>query len=99
MQRRRGDRFVVDPDFREETATDSEAKVANDGSITIGYQPSLDQVSAFQHEGLMDSDLLADDVERLTKVCKEILPSVQSCLIQSLKAGAKTTKTKGKDKK
>ena len=90
---------MVDPDFKEETRTDSEDKSENDGAVTIGYQPSLDQVSAFQHEGLMDSDLLAEDVERLTKVCKETLPSVQNCLIQSLKAGAKSAKKKGKQNK
>jgi hypothetical protein len=43
------------------------------------------QVAALLHEGTSSTDSLVSEVETLTSLCKEILPCVQQCLVQSVK--------------
>lgn len=56
------------------------------GTLTLGYLPTQEQVAALLEEGPVAPDTLAEDIEELIRVAKEVLPSVQECLIASVKA-------------
>ena len=55
------------------------------GQLTIGYQPSLEQLALISHQGHMPIDLLTQDARKLAKICSDIAPNVHLCLVESLK--------------
>ena len=83
---------MVDPnsgeieDFDTDNGQESHSKGNRSvGQITIGYQPSLEQLALLSQEGFMSTDHLMEDTRRLTQVCSELLPCVQTCLVQAIK--------------
>ena len=80
---------MIDPsdaDLADVASHDSSSSEEEEGRFTIGYLPTQEQVAALLEEGPVSTDTLADDIEELIGVAKEILPSVQQCLIQSVQA-------------
>jgi hypothetical protein len=57
----------------------------NVGQITIGYQPSLEQIALMSQEGHMSTDHLIKDSRQLTKLCSELVTNVHHCLVDSVK--------------
>lgn len=81
--KRVGQRRLVDPTLNEEET------VVNDedsGCVTVGYQPSLEQIALLSQEGHMSADSLMSDVRHLTQLCNDLVPNVHKCLVDSVKA-------------
>ena len=93
FQLRRNERVLIDPTRTEESsAEDANSSVTTNesvGQITVGYQPSLEQIALMSQEGCMTPDHLLEDTKRLTKVCSELVTNVQMCLVDSVKSSAK----------
>ena len=95
FQLRRNERVLIDPTRTEESSaedTNSLNEIARNesvGQITVGYQPSLEQIALMSQEGCMTPDHLLEDTKRLTKVCSELVTNVQMCLVDSVKSSAK----------
>ncbi|TRY72445.1 hypothetical protein TCAL_13629 [Tigriopus californicus] len=90
---RKNDLILVDPTLNEELGASEGCDLDSEGHaslLTIGYQPSLDQLVAYQHEGIITVDQIDQDVELLMKKCKGFLPNVQCCLLESLKIQTKS---------
>jgi len=91
------ERVVIDPTRIEESESDelqnppSSSSFAGSrsrsfGQITLGYQPSLEQIALMSQEGHMTTDHLMEDTKRLTKVCTDLVSNVQMCLVESVKS-------------
>ena len=57
------------------------------GQITIGYQPSLEQIALLTSEGHMTTDHVIKDVKTLAKNSSELVRQLQLCLVESVKEG------------
>jgi len=98
---RYNERVIIDPTSLEESASedsDSIFAVGNNqqgsqrsvGQITIGYQPSLEQIALMSQGGNMKTDHLMEDSRKLTKVCSDLVTNVQMCLVDSIKSSSKS---------
>ena len=76
--KRLNDRVLIDP-------TKAEEEKIGEGQITIGYQPSLEQVSLMTSEGHMSKEHLIKDLKLLAKQSSELVRQLQICLVQSVK--------------
>ena len=89
FQKRLGDkRTLIDPCKLEEEIGEENCC----GQITIGFQPSLEQVALISQEGHVSLDSLTKDTKQLSKTCSELLPIVHSCLVQSVKSSEEESK-------
>jgi len=73
----------------DEVNKDSGASTTDEdrGQITIGYQPSLEQIALLTSEGHMTSDHVIKDVKTLAKNSSELVRQLQLCLVESVKEG------------
>ena len=55
------------------------------GQITIGYQPSLEQIALLTSEGHMTTEHVIKDVKTLAKNSSELVRQLQLCLVESVK--------------
>ena len=74
-------RVFIDPDKNEEEMYDE----TECGQMTIGFQPSLEQVALVSQEGHVNLESLTKDTKQLSKMCTELMPIVHSCLVQAIK--------------
>ena len=74
-------RVFIDPDKTEEEMYDE----TECGQMTIGFQPSLEQVALVSQEGHVNLESLTKDTKQLSKMCTELMPIVHSCLVQAIK--------------
>ena len=81
--KRLSDRVLIDPTKAEEEEV-GEGQFDR-GQITIGYQPSLEQVSLMTSEGHMSKEHLIKDLKLLAKQSSELVRQLQLCLVQSVK--------------
>ena len=81
--KRFNDRVLIDPTKAEEEKI-GEGQFDR-GQITIGYQPSLEQVSLMTSEGYMSKEHLIKDLKVLAKQSSELVRQLQLCLVQSVK--------------
>ena len=56
------------------------------GQLTIGYQPTLEQMPLVSQEGHLTADRLVEEVQDLTKAASRLSANVKSCLEESLKS-------------
>jgi len=65
---------------------EEESMIGPDGSscLTIGYQPSSEQISCLLHEGWIDKATMSEDIDYLTGLCNNLLPNLQKCLVNSI---------------
>ena len=103
FQLRYNERVIIDPTKLEENAseesdTSDQMDTGNNessqsvGQITIGYQPSLEQIALMSQEGNVKTDHLIEDTKKLTKVCSDLVTNVQMCLVESIKSSAAASK-------
>ena len=52
----------------------------NNSNVVIGYMPSLQQICAYSHEGISQTESLNEIMKILTEYCLKLQPVVQSCL-------------------
>jgi len=71
---------LTDPTLSEETTQDQDKS----SCLTIGFQPSSEQLACVLHEGCIERSTMSKDIEYLTGVCNSLLPNVQKCLIDSI---------------
>jgi len=88
LKRVKGDRFT-DPTLDEELHHESEES----SCLTVGFQPSSEQLACLLHEGSIDKSTMSKDIEYLTGVCNSLLPNVQKCLIDSVQNDENSGKT------
>ena len=84
---RSNDRVVIDPTSSEEDL-DVPSSASGDrsvGQITIGYQPSLEQIALMSQQGHMTTTHLIQDSRQLSKLASELVPNLQLCLVNSVK--------------
>ena len=78
--------MLIDPSKQEEESEEmspmSEKVV---GQITIGYQPSLEQIALLAQEGHVSTAHLIQDTQVLTKISAELKPNIHTCLVESIK--------------
>ena len=74
--------FLFLEDTGASTTTDEDR-----GQITIGYQPSLEQIALLTSEGHMTTDHVIKDVKTLAKNSSELVRQLQLCLVESVKEG------------
>jgi len=98
---RYNERLIIDPTSLEESASEDSDSIFAVGSnqqgsqrsvgqITIGYQPSLEQIALMSQGGNMKTDHLMEDSRKLTKVCSDLVTNVQMCLVDSIKSSSKS---------
>ena len=84
-----GGTLLIDPNSDElSEAADSnpDPEAVSEGTLTLGYLPTQEQVAALSEEGPVSPETLTEDLATLIEVAKAVLPSVQQCLIESVKA-------------
>ena len=52
----------------------------NNGNLTVGYMPSLEQVCAFVHEGLSTAEQLEKVLQMTIDYSRKVHPAAQKCL-------------------
>ena len=90
LQKRLNERVFIDPtNSEEELVADGVSlgsQIGEDrGQITIGYQPSLEQVALMTSEGHMTSNNFIKDVKTLAKLSSKLVQKMQLCLVESVK--------------
>jgi len=83
--------IVVDPSSDEEQLCISETSrsVTNDSTLTIGYMPSLRQVSALLLDGVIDQATNQKCIAACIETCVKLYPVLQLCIKESLKSDEK----------
>jgi len=74
-----GDTYLVDPAMEEEWRPVTKCDT-NNSNVVIGYMPSLQQICAYSHEGISQTESLNEIMKILTEYCLKLQPVVQSCL-------------------
>jgi exosome complex component MTR3 len=83
---------LVNPSATEERyIPESKESTTDDSSLTIGYMPSLRQVSALVQGGLVDLVTNEKYINTCIEMCVRMYPVLQKCLADSL--ASKETKT------
>ena len=77
---------MVDPNKLEEGSDNEITGVPRSvGQITIGYQPSLEQIALMAQDGHLSTEDLMKDTRQLTQLCSHIVSNVHLCLVDSIK--------------
>lgn len=79
--RQDGASYVADPCYGEETGS-------GQGSLTVAFLPSLDQISGLQSDGEMAEDTLTAGVRTCIEGCYKLYPVVQQVLSRSVSRAA-----------
>ncbi|VDI56956.1 exosome complex component MTR3 [Mytilus galloprovincialis] len=78
------DKVLTDPTVNEEYDSQN-SKELNHGSITIGFMPSLNQISAITSKGEIQIDFLKRAMTDCVEACQKIYPAMQQTLHTSIK--------------
>lgn len=81
--RQDGASYVADPSYAEENHQAWGAG-GDQGSLTVAFLPSLNQVSGLQSDGQMAEDTLAAGVRACIEGCYKLYPVVQQALSRSV---------------
>lgn len=84
--RQDGASYVVDPSYAEENSPGSLG--SNQGSLTVAFLPSLNQISGLQSDGEMAEDTLTAGVRTCIEGCYKLYPVVQRVLSRSVSRAA-----------
>ncbi|CAE1138284.1 MTR3 [Acanthosepion pharaonis] len=77
-----GDIVLLDPSENEEFKPQMDLQV-NNGSLTVGYMPSLNQISALTSSGECQLDVLTKAIKLCIENCQKVYPVIQHCLMKS----------------
>lgn len=80
--RQDGASYVADPSYGEETSRASVggSSSSSQGSLTVAFLPSLNQISGLQSDGEMAEDTLTAGVRTCIEGCYKLYPVVQQVL-------------------
>ena len=70
---------LLDP-TKEEEWTPTVDSDENNGNLTVGYMPSLEQVCAYVHEGVSTAEQLEKVLTMTIDYCRKVQPAAQRCL-------------------
>lgn len=79
--RQDGASYLADPSYAEES---SRGAGSSQGSLTVAFLPSLNQISGLQSDGEMAEDTLAAGVRSCIEGCYKLFPVVQQVLSRSV---------------
>ncbi|XP_046548922.1 exosome complex component MTR3-like [Haliotis rubra] len=88
----RGDTILLDPTESEEYKPELTAE-KNNGSVTVGLMPSLNQVSAITSKGEIDFQLATKAIKDCVETCQRLYPVLQQALETALKQRLKDADT------
>lgn len=77
------DLVLVDPSEEEEYKSRDDNPV-NHGSVTVGFMPSLNQVSAITSKGEIEFEVIKKAMNQCVSVCQTLYPILQKCLNDSV---------------
>lgn len=80
--RQDGASYVADPSYGEESSRASVG--SSQGSLTVAFLPSLNQISGLQSDGEMAEDTLTAGVRTCIEGCYKLYPVVQQVLSRSV---------------
>lgn len=85
--RQDGASYVADPSYGEETSrasVGSSSSSSSQGSLTVAFLPSLNQISGLQSDGEMAEETLRAGVRACIEGCYKLYPVVQQVLSRSV---------------
>lgn len=87
--RQDGDTYLTDPTFLEETTSwASSDSVESQGSLTVAFLPSLNQISGLQSDGEIGENTLTTGVRTCIDGCYKLYPVVQQALTKTVRRKA-----------
>lgn len=78
-----GDKLLMDPTADEEYSAERDSGI-NQGSVTLGLMPSLNQVSAVTSRGEIQFELIKQAVQQCSQVCVQVYQVCQHVLSRSM---------------
>lgn len=85
--RQDGASYVVDPTYTEENSLSSVSS-ENQGSLTVAFLPSLNQISGLQSDGEMTEENLTAGVRTCIEGSYKIYPVIQQALAKAVRRAA-----------
>lgn len=85
--RQDGTSYMADPSYAEENSRGLVGG-SNQGSLTVAFLPSLNQISGLQSDGEMAEDTLTAGVRTCIEGCYKLYPVVQQVLSRSVSRSA-----------
>ncbi|KAM9855017.1 exosome complex component MTR3 [Aulostomus maculatus] len=85
--RQDGASYVVDPTYMEENNCGTTGG-ENQGSLTVAFLPSLNQISGLQSDGEMTEETLTAGVRTCIEGCYKIYPVIQQALAKAVRRAA-----------
>ncbi|TWW76170.1 Exosome complex component MTR3 [Takifugu flavidus] len=85
--RQNGASYVADPTYAEENDRGPDQS-RNQGSLTVAFLPSLNQISGLQSDGEMSEDTLTAGVRTCIEGCYKLYPLVQQVLSRCVSRAA-----------
>ncbi|KAG7523011.1 hypothetical protein JOB18_036449 [Solea senegalensis] len=79
--------YVVDPSY-DEQITCSSVSGENQGSLTVAFLPSLNQISGLQSDGEMSEETLTAGVRTCIEGCYKLYPVIQQALAKAVRSAA-----------
>ncbi|CAL8292735.1 unnamed protein product [Boreogadus saida] len=85
--RQDGASYLIDPTFLEESGSNW-ASGENQGSLTVSFLPSLNQISGLQSDGEMGEETLTAGVRTCIEGCYKLYPVIQQALVKAVRGAA-----------
>ncbi|KAM4618775.1 exosome complex component MTR3 [Polymixia lowei] len=85
--RQDGASYMIDPAYLEENSCCSGSE-ENQGSLTVAFLPSLNQISGLQSNGEMGEETLTAGVRTCIEGCYKLYPVIQQALAKAVRRGA-----------
>jgi len=89
--RQSGSLSLLDPCYQEEYQPKNSCKDEDDGGMTVGLMPSLNQVTAFVQRGHMNISTVSSGFNSCMEGCQRIYPVIQDALTRAVKSQQKTS--------
>lgn len=75
--------LLLDPTKEEEWQPEINQDHDN-SNLTVGFMPSMQQICAYVHEGLSNTEELEQMLKLATEYCLKVQPVVQLCLTEAV---------------
>lgn len=82
--RQHGHQVLIDPTALEESRPESIQNPINQGVVTMGLMPSLNQISALSQKGEIEHQKTVDAIKLCVETCQKIYPVLQHCLVKAV---------------
>jgi len=81
--RQLGDIYLIDPAIDEEWQPIANCD-SDHSNVVVGYMPTMQQVCAYSHEGISQTDSLNRIMKVIVEYCLKLQPVVQACLKEAV---------------